>query len=118
MVCVQAVAGKKKFLFQFKYGHNKEMSYSSLAFLYSKEEVGMDEAISHSPEKQKGELLNIVGDPEVGEPCMFVKGLFLSVFCFLCYEMDISTEISEEQRSEERDPELNEEEDTRLDAIR
>ena len=35
-------------------------------FLSLKEEVDMDEAISHSPEKEQGELLTIVGDPEVG----------------------------------------------------
>ena len=35
-------------------------------FLSSKEEVDMDEAISHSPEKEQDEFLTIVGDPEVG----------------------------------------------------
>ena len=37
---------------------------------------------------------------------------------FLCYGMDISTDMLEDQVSEERDPYLNEEEDIRLDAIR
>ena len=45
------MAGKKKFLVQFEAEHKKEISYSSLVFLSSKEEVEMDEAISHSPEK-------------------------------------------------------------------
>ena len=35
-------------------------------FLGSKEEVEMDEAISHSPKKEQGELLTIVGDTEAG----------------------------------------------------
>ena len=62
----------------------------------------MDEAISHSPEKEQGELLTIVGDTEVGEPCMSVKGMYLSLFYCLCYEMDIFTYMSEDQVSEER----------------
>ena len=35
-------------------------------FLSSKEEVEMDEPLSRSPEKEHGEFLTIVGDPEVG----------------------------------------------------
>ena len=66
--CVQAVTGKKNFLVYFEYGQKKEISYSSLVFLSSKEEVYMDETISHSTEKQQGDLLTIVGDNEVGEP--------------------------------------------------
>ena len=63
---VQGMVGKKKFLVQFEYVQNKEISSSLLVFLSSKEEVNMDEAISHSPEKEQGELLTIVEDPEVG----------------------------------------------------
>ena len=40
----------------------------------------MDDPLSHSPEKEQGELLIIVGNPEVGEPCMFLKGVYFSVF--------------------------------------
>ena len=57
----------------------------------------MDEALSHSPEKQQGELLTIVENTEFGEPCMFGKFMHLSVFYCFCYEMDISTDISEDQ---------------------
>ena len=78
----------------------------------------MYEVISHSPKKEQIELLTIVGDTEVGEPCMFGKGMYLSVFYCLCYEMDIFTYMSEDQVSEERYLELNEEEDIRLYAIR
>ena len=49
---------------------------------------------------------------------MFGKGMYLPVFYCLCYVIDISTYISEEQVSEERDPDLNEEEGIILDAIR
>ena len=49
---------------------------------------------------------------------MFGKGVYLPVFYCLCYVIDISTYISEEQVSEERDLDLNEEEDIILDAIR
>ena len=87
-------------------------------FLSSKEEIEIDESLSHSPEKEQGELLTIVGDPEVGEPCMFVNVIYLSVFYFLCYEMDVSTDMSEDQVLEERGPDLNEEENIRMDAIR
>ena len=49
--CVQSVVGKNDFLVQFEYGEKKETSYYSLIFLSSKEDVGMDEAISHSTVK-------------------------------------------------------------------
>ena len=49
---------------------------------------------------------------------MLKKGMYISVFHYLCYEMDISTDRSEDQLLEERDPDLNEQEDIRLDEIR
>ena len=49
---------------------------------------------------------------------MFGKGMYLSVFYCLCYEMDISTDMSEEQVLVEIDPDLNEEEDIRMDNSR
>ena len=61
-----SVVGKKKFLVQFEDGQKKEISSYSLVFLSLKEEVEMDEPISHLPEKEEGELLTINGDPEVG----------------------------------------------------
>ena len=39
---------------------------------------------------------------------MLKKGMYISVFHYLCYEMDISTDRSEDQLLEERDPDLNE----------
>ena len=54
-------------------------------FLSLKEEVDMYKPLSNSPEKEQGELLTIDGDPEVGEPFMFGKGIYLSVFYCLCY---------------------------------
>ena len=61
--CVQAVVGKKKLLVQFKYGHNRETSDSSLPCLCSKEEVDqeVDDTISDLPKRGKGELLTIDG---------------------------------------------------------
>ena len=41
----------------------------------------------------------------------------LYVFYCLCYVNDISTDMSEDQVAEERYPNLNEEDDIRLDAI-
>ena len=75
----------------------------------------MDEPLSHSSKKEQGELLTIVGDTELVEPCMFGKGICLSVFYCLCYEMSISTHMSEEQVLEERNTDLNGEEDIRMD---
>ena len=49
--CVQSVVGKKNFLVQFEDGQKKEISYSSLVFLSSKEEFDMDEPLYNSPEK-------------------------------------------------------------------
>ena len=115
--CVQSLVGKKKFLFLFEDGQKKCMSSSSLMYLIPKEEVDMEETISHLPEKEQGGLLTINEDPEVVEPCMFVKGMYLSMFYYFCYDTDISTDMSEEQVKEERDRDLNEKEDIRLDEI-
>ena len=48
---------------------------------------------------------------------MFVKGMYLSVFYCLCFYTDISTDMLEDQVAEERDQDLNEKEDIRLDEI-
>ena len=45
--CVQAVLGKKILLVQFVDGQKKDMSSSLLVFLSSKEEVEMDDPLSH-----------------------------------------------------------------------
>ena len=49
---------------------------------------------------------------------MFVKGMHLSMFYCFYYDTNISTDMSEYQVAEERYPDLNEEEDIRLDEIR
>ena len=49
---------------------------------------------------------------------MFVKGVYFSVFYCLCYKMDISTDISEEQVQEDIYPDLNEEEDAIMYQLR
>ena len=57
----------------------------------------MDEPLSHSPKKEQGELLTIVEDTEVREPCMFGKDMYLCVFYCFCYKIDISTDMLEDQ---------------------
>ena len=66
MGCVQIVVGKKKFLVIFEDGQKEEISSSSLVYFSEKEEVEMEEPISHLPEKEEGGLLTINGYPEVG----------------------------------------------------
>ena len=65
MGCFQSVVGNNIFLVQFVDGQMKDMSSSSLVFLSSKEEVGMDESLSNFTEKGQGGLLIIYGNPEV-----------------------------------------------------
>ena len=71
VVCVQSVAGKKNLHVLFEDGQKKEIVSSLLVYLSEKEEVDMEESISHLTEKEEGILLTINGDPEVGEPCIF-----------------------------------------------
>ena len=49
--CVQSLVGKKKFLVVFKDGQKKEIGSCLLVYLSEKEEVEMEELISHLPEK-------------------------------------------------------------------
>ena len=49
---------------------------------------------------------------------MFGKGMYFSVFYCLCYGTNISTYMSEDQVVEQIDPDLNEDEDIRLNEIR
>ena len=116
--CVQSVVGKNKFLVLFEDGQKKEIGSCSLVYLNEKEEVDMEESITLFPETEEGEPLTINGDPPDGEPCMFVKGMYLSVFYCLCYDTDLTTDYSEEQVMEERDPDLDEMEDIRFDESR
>ena len=48
---------------------------------------------------------------------MVERGMYISVFYFLCYVKEISTDMLEEQVSDERDPDLNEAEDIRMEDI-
>ena len=77
----------------------------------------MKESITLFPEIKEGKPLTINGDPPDGEPCMFVKGMYLSVFYCLCYDTDLTTDYSEEQVVEDRDPDLDEMDDIRFDEI-
>ena len=78
----------------------------------------MEKSITLFPKKEEGVLLTINGDLADGEPCMFVKGMYLSLFFCLCYDTNISTYISEDQMAEESDPDLNKKEDIWFDEIR
>ena len=40
---------------------------------------------------------------------MFERGIYFSMFYFVCYVKNISTGMSEEEVLKDRDPELNEE---------
>ena len=53
VVCVQYVVWKNKFLVQFKYGQNRDMSASPLQYLCLKYEVGQEvnDTISDFPKK-------------------------------------------------------------------
>ena len=81
--CVQRVVGKNNFLVVFKDEHKKEIGYYSLVYLSEKDEFDMEESIILSPEIEEVVPLAINGDPPDGEPCMFVKGMYLSVFSCL-----------------------------------
>ena len=80
VVCVQSVVGKNNFLVLFEDGQKKEIGSNSLVYLNEKEEVDMEESITPSPEIEEVKPLTINGDPPDGEPCMFVKGMYLSLF--------------------------------------
>ena len=77
----------------------------------------MEELITLFSEIEEGEPLTINGDPLDGEPCMFVKGMDLSVFYFLCYDTNLTTDYLEEHVVEERDPDLDDMDDIRFDEI-
>ena len=83
--CVQSVVGKNKFLFLFEDGKKKKIGSNLLVYLIEKEEVDMEESITLSPEIEEVKPLTINGDTPDGEPCMFVKDMYLSVFYCLCY---------------------------------
>ena len=118
MGCVQSIVGKNKFLVQFEDGQKKDINSSSLVFLSLKEGVEMDEPIPYLPKKEQGGFLTINGDPEVVEPCIFLKGVYFYLFYCLCYVTDIYKDMLGEQVAEERDPDLSEEEGIVFDAIR
>ena len=112
------MVGKNKFLFLFKYGQKKHIGSCSLVYLSEKEEVEMEESITIFLEIEEGVPLTINGDPPDGEPCMIVKGIYLSVFYYLFYDTNIPTDISKEKVVKERYLDLNEMEDIRFDEIR
>ena len=77
----------------------------------------MEESITLFLEIKEGVTLTINGDPPDGEPCMFVKDMYFSVFYCLCYDTNLTTDYLEEQVVEERDLDLNEMDGIRFDEI-
>ena len=88
--CVQSVVGKNIFLILFEDGQKKEIGSCSLVYLNEKEEVDMEDLITLFPEIEEGEPLTINGDPPDGEPCIFVKGIYFSVFYCLFYDTELT----------------------------
>ena len=78
----------------------------------------MDDPISNLLKKVQCKILTVDGDTDVEEPCMFERGTYFSVFCWLCYVKAISMDMLDEQVSENRDLDLNEEEDIRMEYSR
>ena len=105
--CVQNVVGNNNFLVLFEDGQKKDIGSCLLVYLSEKEEVEMEESITLFPQKRVRHTVDYYGDTTDGEPCMFVNGIYLSVFYCLCYDTDIYTYILEDQVAEERDPDLN-----------
>ena len=97
--CVQYVVGKKKFLFQFRDGHKKDMSSVSLSYAFTEEEVcrDMDGSISYLYQKEQGQLLTIDGETFVEKSSILEIGMHFSVLYFLYYVRDISTDILEKR---------------------
>ena len=115
--CVQSVIGMTNFLVLFEDGQKKYIGSCSLAYLSEKEEVEMEESITLFPQKRVRHTVDYYGDTTDGEPCMFVNGMYLSVFYCLCYDTDIYTYILEDQVAEERYVDLNKKEGIRFDKI-
>ena len=112
MGCVQDVVGNKKFVFQFEYGQERDTSASLISYVCEKQEVvkKLDETIYDPPKMGYGEQLTIDGDTVCEGERKFGKGIYLSIFYFLCFVEEISVDIAQKQVMEETDPDLNWEE--------
>ena len=115
--CVQSVMGKNEFIVLFEDIQQKDIGSCLFVYLNEKDEVEKEDSITLFPEIEEGVPLTINGDPPDGEPCMFVNGMYLFLFNCLWYHTNLTTEYSEEQVVEERDPDLNKIEDIRFDKI-
>ena len=89
--CVQILVGKKNFLVLFEDGQKKDICSCLIVYLSEKEEVEMEDSISHLSEKEEDVLLNINGDPEVGEKkfkvciCLyFIICVMIPIYLHLC----------------------------------
>ena len=75
------------------------MSSCFLPYIYEKEDNGQetDEAISDLPKIGQGEFLTIDRYPVCKEDNLFEKGIYMSIFYFLCFVEDISSNMAEKQ---------------------
>ena len=82
VLCVKAVTGNKKFLFQFKDGQNRDASSSLLLYVCLKYQVRLDvdETIFDLPKGGQVGLLIINRDPVVEGYGMFEEDNYLSIF--------------------------------------
>ena len=100
--CVQSMVGKKKFFFWFKRGNNKEIIYSLLVFLISKEEVDMDGPISHLPKKNKVNCWLFMGILRLDNLACLLK-LFICICFIVCVVIRIDIHIWQKTRWWKRD---------------
>ena len=63
-------------------------------------------------------MTTIDGDSDVEKPCKFVRGMYLAVFYCLCYIKERSTDVLKEHVLEEKDADLNDEEDIKIEYSR
>ena len=83
--CDQSMVGKKNFIVLFEGDQKKEMSASSLLYVYEKQEVGEEvgKTISNLPKKGQDNLLTINRYPVCEGDGTFGKGMYLYIFyCF------------------------------------
>ena len=111
--CFQDVIVKKKFLVQFEYGQNIDMSSCSLQYICLKQWVfqKVDDPISGLPQKKQGELLTVYGDHVGEEGSMFERGIYYLYFIVCVFFHQSSVDMLEQQVLEESDPDLEEEDD-------
>ena len=85
--------GRRNYWFNSRMGRINRLIVL-LVYLCLKEGLCLDMngQISNLPEKEQGELLNIGGDPDVEEPCMFER-VIISMYFIVCVMLRIYQRI-------------------------